>query len=178
MEVFKEVTVFSCGYCGKLYYDKDQAIECHSDRTCQTCGTPIGKRSYYLLCDNCRIEKEKNKMLELFNKSTKYTIDEYIKNFPDYYACYDGDRYFMPDDYEYEFEWKDEVPEFVWGTKKTSITLDPESIIQNFEENVEIEDYRMDDKAVESIDSFCNDWNKKYAQDVFYEDTSVAILLK
>lgn len=178
MESSKEVTVFSCGYCGKLYYSKDQAIECHSDRTCQTCGAPIGKKNYYLDCENCRAEKERNKTLELFNKATKYTVDEYIEKFPDYYACHSGDRYFMPEDYEYEFEWNDEIPEFVWGTKKTSIGLNADNIIQDFEENVYIEDYNINEEAAKSIVEFCENWNEKYEQEVYMEDTSIAIILK
>lgn len=178
MKESKETTVWKCGICGKLHWNKTSADACCQDRTCAECGKVLSKNTYYIVCDECRAKKVKAKELELFEKADKYTIEEYMEKFPNYYAVRDGDMFFYPEDIEFEFDDPDKTPDFIWGTQKHLVEIDPYEIIGRYEEEVEIDDYRLDDKAAESIKEFCKEWNEKYAQEVFMETTKVAILLK
>ena len=67
METTK-VEVFGCGFCGRLYRSKEQADECHQDRTCDYCGNVIGKESYRRLCDTCKEKREQEKEEKYFFK--------------------------------------------------------------------------------------------------------------
>lgn len=178
MKETKEVLVYSCGYCGKLYRNKEQADYCHSDRTCGECGIVIGKDDYYINCKSCRDKKERDKLQSLIDKASKLTYNEYMELNPDYPVVY-NDEYFF-DDLDYLLDKihdnEDENP-IVWGAKETIIELDPYFIIQNFEENCELEEFEMDKEAVKKIKQFCTEWNDKYSQVVYYEDNKVLIIL-
>ena len=172
-----ETTVYACGYCGKLWRNKEDADMCHMDRTCDECGVVIEKKSYYTLCDSCRIKKEQKKIQDLYDKATKISYDEYMKL---YYPVVHNDVFYF-DDLDYLLEKSededDSMPNWVWGARLSNIKLDPYDIIQNFEENVELDDYGMDKSAVNEIVEFCKQWNEKHSQDVYYEDNSVVVLL-
>ena len=172
-----EVVVYACGYCGQLWRNKEDADLCHMDRTCSECGTLIEKKSYYTLCDSCKIKKEEEKMQKMYNNARKITYKEYVRESPDNHLYMDGNFYSEAEDMEYSFE-KEDMPEWVFGTKKVYVKLDAESIVQQFEENCELEDYYMDEQAKGEIYDFCEKWNEKHSQDVYYEDMSVVVLLE
>ena len=175
-----ETTVYACGYCGKLWRKKEDADMCHMDRTCDDCGVIIEKKSYYTLCDSCRIKKEQKKTQDLYDKAIKISYEDYMRLHPDYPVVYNDAFYF--DDLDYLLEkCEDEgesIPKWVWGTKLEISKLDPYYIIQNFEENTNLEDFEMDKVAVNKIIEFCKDWNDKHSQKVYYEDNSVVVLLE
>lgn len=176
MKETKEVTVFACGYCGKLYYEKEQADFCHADRTCMTCGKVIGKKNYYLDCEECRIKKAQLKQQEVYDKARKMTLEEYYKEFPEYPLVWDDNYYFEVEDMEYSFE-KEDMPKWVWGAKQTISKLDPYSIVEHFEENTGLEDFELGKAEVTEIVEFCNQWNNKHGVEVYYEDTGIVVLL-
>ena len=175
-----ETTVYACGYCGKLWRKKEDADMCHMDRTCDDCGVIIEKKSYYTLCDSCRIKKEQKKTQDLYDKAIKISYEDYMGLYPDYPVVYNDVFYF--DDLDYLLEKcedeGDSIPKWVWGTKLSNIKLDPYDIIQQFEENVELDDYEMNKSAVNEIVEFCRQWNEKHSQNVYYEDNSVIVLLE
>ena len=174
----KEKIVYTCGYCGQPYWDKRRADLCHNDKTCTDCGAIMGKTSHYTICNVCLDKKQFIKRQELFFKAKKVTLKDYCKDYKSDYLYFE-DKYISVDDLEYEFDdYEDEnLPNFVWATKPDIIMLSDEDIIQSFEEHCEIEDYEMDKEAKDEIGVFCKQWNEKHAQTVFYEDTSVAVLL-
>lgn len=178
-KVTKEVTVYSCGYCGKLYRDKVDADFCHSDRTCTECGIVIGKVNYYTKCDFCINKSKLAAEKVLFDNARKMTVKEYSEEFGDNPLLLGDDYYYDVDSILDEIYSMDEEdnPTYVWGTKSIEITLDAENIISNFEENCELEDYSMDSDAQKEIFEFCKQWNEKHAQTVYYQDEKIAVIL-
>lgn len=175
----KEMLVYACGYCGKVYRDKKQADMCHSDRTCDDCGVVIGKASYSTICDSCMVIRKNKKIQDLYNKATKMSYDEYMKLHPEYPVVHNDEFYF--DDLDYLLEKcedeDDSIPNWVWGAELQIKTLDPYRIIEQFEEDCELEDYSMDSDAQKEIIEFCKQWNEKHSQKVYYEDNKVVVLL-
>lgn len=179
MKETNEVLVYACGYCGKLYHNREQADTCHADRTCSACGVVIGKESYKTLCSSCEHTKKLNKLTEKINNATRMTYDEYVNEYPNYPVVYNDDYYL--DDYDYLLEKIEEFEDtepMIWGTTKKVETLDAYAIIERFEEGVELEDYSMDKEEVDAIVKFCNEWNEKYGVDVYYENSKILIILE
>lgn len=177
MKETKEVLVYACGYCGELYYKKEQADYCHADRTCSKCGIVIGKDDYYTNCKSCRDKKELEKQQELYDKARKMTYEEYTKEFPEHWLCW-GDRYYQePEDMEYDFEEESDTPKWVWGTSENITMLDGYDIVSNFEENTEIEDFELGKTEFNEILEFCKEWNKKYSVKSYSESNKIAVIL-
>ena len=175
----KEVICYTCGYCGKIYQNKINADCCHRDRVCSECGIVIGKKDYYMNCSGCRSKKAQLKLQELINKAKKISYDDYIKEYPNYPVVYNDEFFF--DDYDYLLDKindnKDDNP-IIWGTKQIAVKLDSQSVIERFEEETELEEYKMDKKAREEIEIFCNEWDKKYGKEVYFENTNIIIRIE
>ena len=176
-KVTNELTVYACGYCGKLWKEKSDADFCHSDRTCTECGVVIGKKNYYTKCESCMIKSKVAAEKVLFDNARKMTVKEYAEEFGENPIFFNDEYYYDVEDIFDSIDEEDNKPNYVWGTKATTITLDAENIISNFEENCELEDYSMDYDAQKEIFEFCKQWNEKHAQTVYYQDKKVAIIL-
>lgn len=176
----KELTCYSCGYCGKLYRNKQQADECHGDRVCCDCGKVIGKQSYNLRCKSCDAKFDFNKVRNLYNKAEKLTYEEYVEKYKNNPIVIGDEYYFGIDDYLYDIEsydGNDDVAKWAWGTKSSVATINCGDILDRFIEEVNLEDYDVVQEGVVEIENFCKDWNEKYAETVYYEDNSVVVLL-
>jgi len=179
MKASKEVSVWACGYCGKFYYNKEQADFCHADRTCSKCGATIGKTDYYTACKSCRDKTRHEQLQGTINKAIKMTYAEYMAKCPEYPVIY-GDEFFF-DDYDClldRIREGDNKTPIIWGSKKVNVTLDAYDIVERYEEQVEIEDFSLDKQKIDEIKEFCSKWNEKHAQDVYYEDNSIFIVLE
>lgn len=172
----KEVLVYACGYCSKLYRKKEQADLCHMDRTCGKCGKVIGKKDYYTNCEECRLIINKEKEDKLFTDAIKMNYLEYEKKYPGYPICI-GDEYFYDID-----SVLDNIDEYgqcrVWGTTSCEITIDASSIAETFEEETTIEDYEMGTEAISDLVDMCKKWNKKNSEVVYLYNDNIAILIE
>ena len=175
----ESVNRWHCGYCGRACETKEDADKCCADRVCKTCGVSIGKRDYYLMCDSCREIAAGEKEVNSFNKAEKLTIKEYSEKYPNYMVSI-GDDCCDVDDIDSELEYygldRKQI-HYMWGTYKFINTLDPEYIENNFVENVEVEDFYLDKQARLEINEFCEKWNEKHAETVFYKSNNVVVLL-
>lgn len=176
-KVTKEVLMYACGYCGTAYRDKLNADFCHSARTCTECGVVIGKKNYYTKCESCMIKSKVAAEKVLFDNARKMTVKEYAEEFGENPIFFNDKYYYDVEDIFYSIDEEDDKPNYVWGTKSTTITLDAENIISNFEENCELEDYSMDSDAQKEVFEFCKQWNDKHAQTVYYENSDVVVIL-
>ncbi len=172
----KEVSVYACGYCAKLYRDKSQADLCHMDRTCGECGKVIEKKDYYVDCEECRLKKEKEKKEEMFKKAKKMTYEEYASKYPNHPVC-DYDNYFF--DVDSALDYIDEHGDCIlWGTTAHEIQIDADNIIQQFEEAASCEEEEFDNGAVKDLRVLCNLWNKSHSETVYICNEKIAILLE
>ena len=183
MEETSEILVYKCGYCGKIYRTKESADLCHSDRTCVTCGKVIGKKDYYSECESCRNKKSIEKELERFSLAEKLTIEQYDDKYPNHMIIWNDEFYYIDDldmlleDYLFENP-EDKIPKYVWGTEEDVLELDPYSIIENFEENSDLDEFSLDKEECNSIKDFCKEWNSKYSSKVYRHTNKVAVLLR
>lgn len=170
----KEILVYSCGYCAKMYRNKEDADLCHMDRTCKTCGKVIEKKSYHLNCDECRIKLEKEEELRLYEKATKMTYEEYETKYPGHMVVVD-DEYYLDVDYALDGYKTGDNP-IVWGTSKHFTTIDADSLVETFEEETGLEDFYLDSEAVKKLVEILKLWNDKYSQVTYYKDTDIVIV--
>ena len=171
----KEITLtgFMCDKCGKIFAtgnkqsDKYLADNCCKQYYCEDCGKPLPKYQY--VCDSC-LDKRR------FEKATKMSYSEYIKEYPDYPIYYDEEFYWELEDFLDYCKSEDiPIPEFVYGTYKEPVEIDIESTIQETEENSDIEDFYFENTQ-ELID-FVNDWNKENGTACYYQDIMTCIVL-
>lgn len=172
----KKVEMYECGYCAVAHKTKEDADYCHNDGTCLKCGVKIFKRDYYLKCKSCRDIEEQEKSKLLYEKARKMTYEEYIKEYPEHFLCLNDKYYSEFEDMEYDFD-EDDFPKWTYGTTKTLVKLDSNRIISDFEESCGLEDFYLNRQEVIEIQEFCNQWNEKYAEDVYYENTNIIVLL-
>lgn len=174
----KEKVVYSCERCGKMYYERERADLCCNDKSCRKCGTKIDKKDYYMDCVHCRNKAKIEKENELFNNANKLTVEEYTNQFPNH-------PFFLNDNYYHELEYledeyfddEENMPKYVWGTSVEKVELDYYDIIERFEEGVRLEDYEADKVAIDELKEFCKQWNDKHAPNVYWQDTSIVVLL-
>jgi hypothetical protein len=155
------IEAYKCEKCSQLYYNESSAINCCKSGNCNSCGKEISQ--YRSECDEC-IKKQK------FKSATKYTYEQYVKEFPDNYIFY-NDKYYRDieelseDIYEYDCEDKVEFPKYVYGTNEIIIDIDIENVICNAEEDSDVEDFEFNNTK-ELID-FVNKWNKNNSQKTY-----------
>ena len=174
MEKSKEVKVFACGYCGKLYREKTNADFCHNDKTCGTCGKVVGKTDYYIDCKECRDKKEEQKEKERFDKAAKLSYKEYEKDCEGYLFVNDEIYYFI-EDLEDAFE--EDMPKYAWAASMETKGLISDDLVEDFESSLQLDDYQLQEDAVKKIEDFCRNWNEVHGVDVYYPDYSRAVIL-
>lgn len=186
MEQSKEIKVYRCPICYKLYYEKKDADFCHQDRTCTTCGKVIGKKDYYDTCQECRNKVKKENMEKKFDKAEKISYIDY-----DGYFLY-GNEERVKDidelaDYIYESILDDNdyiPPTYLFGLKKTPVfDLDIYDILEYKTEDGYEDMYSFLDTKSEllsDIQLLMDKWVKLQGDYVYtyYEDYTKAILLE
>ncbi|MBQ9001116.1 MAG: hypothetical protein IJ087_04605 [Eggerthellaceae bacterium] len=104
-----------------------------------------------------------------------YDEQELIEKIAENDWCEQG----CPDDFDdSKYTYPDAFPKMgVYGCERLPIELDAYEIIGLLEESdVAYESYRIDDKAAREIVDFCESWNKKHAEHVYWPDFAVGIV--
>lgn len=173
-----------------LNYKKQTIISCQSCyngvRTmCEFCGELL-ERGYTKQCvcegykEYRREEEEKTESVN-FNKAIKMTYKEYIEEYPDY-MIYDvsTDRYFEDlDDLENYYEDEElKLPEYVYGTSRSTIDLDVDDIIESGCDDL-YEDAHENLAGVEGLYKAVEEFNKRNEtiSATYYLSYKVAVIL-
>lgn len=181
----KEVTCYKCGKCGLVYHVKEWAERCCKPKKCERCGAEIPYKSFWTLCDKCRVKKEKEQELERFSKAQHYSIKECPPErcemmYSDSFGENEG--YFSDIDEleEYCYDNDIEMPDYVWPTFSEQISIDADSLIENECENLhEDAESWIGEKDIKELQTFVDDWCKKQTGTrTFYVDHSAAIIIK
>lgn len=181
----KEVICYKCGKCGLVYHVKEWAERCCKPKKCERCGAELPYKSYWLLCDKCRAEKEKEEELKRFSKAQKYSI----KNVPpercemmysDYYGYNEGYFSEIEELEEYCADNDIEMPGYVYCTSCHQLNIDVDSLVENECEDLHEDAYEwIGEKDIEELRTFVNDWCKKQTGTrTFYVDRSAVIIIK
>lgn len=177
-----EIVAYKCSKCGAAYQSRKHAEKCCMPKICEDCGCEIPHNSYYVVCDSCRSKREAVKEKERFNKAKHYTFEDapessYQCMYSEVYGTNEGYFFDLDELEEYCQENDIEIPEYVWGTKLTKISMDADSIIESAcEELHEDAEDQIDDREElqEILDKWCE---KQSGTDTYYVDYSVAILI-
>ena len=157
-------TFYECGTCGKLHNIEYGADICCKQWVCEICGKETTKGRN--LCDICsRAERDK--------KATEYTVKEYKEKFPGYAVVHDGEFYWDVEDI-YEYFEKEELPDYVYGTKKGRVEVDIEQAIEWAYED-SYEDCELDN--TEELIKYVENWNKDNGKDCYWEDFNIIVML-
>lgn len=186
-----EIHCEKCGGAGWLYVEKEEEkyIErcpvCDNGiiHICPKCGKETGKSTW---CNDefCRIKRDKESELKLYEKATKYTLNSAPKESIEYFYSehfgYD-DGYFIDIDSleDYCHENHIEIPKFVWGTREKTLSMDAESIVSNeLEEWYEDAFDRVDNSELSKLQIAMDDFCKSCGVGSYYEvDYKVCIEL-
>lgn len=169
-----EIKAYTCAKCGRGYTDKLTADKCCETKYCEDCGKELEYKWYRNVCSSCLDKRD-------YDKATKIPYDEYMKlHKDDYYCLANGTDYFYSDIEElFDSLDEDEFDEirYCYGIYKDYMALDYESIIEEFENEVNIEDWEVDDEGREELRIFLEQWNKKYGTDRYSVDDKVIVLI-
>jgi len=177
-----EVTSWKCSNCGLVFKDRYYAERCCEPKKCQDCGCEIPHDSYYVVCDDCRAKREATKEKERFKKAAHYTLENVPQSscqcmYSESYGANNGYFFDIEELEEYCNENNIPMPEYVWGTTVTRISMDADSIIESAcEELHEDAEDQIDNRVElqEMLDKWCE---KQSGTDTYYIDYHVAIVL-
>lgn len=177
-----EIVAYKCSKCGTAYQSREYAKKCCMPKICEDCGCEIPHNSYYIVCDSCRSKREAAKEKERFNKAKQYTFKDAPESS---YQCMYSEVYGENEGYFFDLDELEEycqendiaMPEYVWGTKLTRISMDADSIIESACEKLhEDAEDQIDDR--EELQEMLNKWcEKQSGTDTYYVDYNVAILI-
>lgn len=169
MATKKNVDIFICETCGKMYLNERAAENCCAPYHCSVCGKETPR--YILKCNSCS-SKEK------YEAARKLTLEEYEKEFP---GCmlYDGNDYFadmeeLIDHYQYN---DSPIPNYVYGTFRVYGEIDPDEVLEGIEQELDCEDLAFDKEAYEEFRAFAKQWNEKHKIYCYYSDEKVVVLI-
>ena len=175
-----------CGGTGWLYIENESEkyIEkcpiCDNGiiHFCPKCGNVTGQLTW---CndESCRQKRDEESELGLYEKSTKYTLDNAPKESCEYFFSnvygYD-DGYFDDIDSlaDYCNDNDIEIPKFVWGTTKKELSIDAEDVISSeLEEWYEDAFDRVNDDELSKLqvafDNFCKNCGVDACYDADYK---------
>lgn len=181
-----EHKVYMCSVCGEYYHAKEQAETCCVGEKCPECGA---QRDYQFspLCNKCR-QKERDRFYAEQQKARweaarKVPLSQYDGQ--ELY-CNLNDCYYATTDYEEMVdalfaEERISAPEFpadgVYGCYETKLGLVPEQVEALMEESdYAYEDFELSDAACRDIKAFCESFNEKYAETVYFPNWSVGVV--
>lgn len=169
MAIKQTMTLYICEKCGKAYRSAYVADMCCKQYHCEVCG--VETERYMLMCPSC-YEKA------IFEKARKLTLDEYEREFPGH-MLYWGDSYYADIDELLDYcEGNDcDVPEYVFGTCKVYLEIDPDAHLEMLEEDINCEDIRFCDEAWKEYKEFVKEWNEKYREYCFFSDNSIIVMI-
>lgn len=168
-----EIKAFTCAKCGRGYTDKLTAEKCCETKYCEDCGKELEYKWYRTICSSCSDKRN-------YDKATKISYSEYIiSHKDDYYTLCIGDNFYSDIEDLFDSLDEDEFNEITYcnGVYKEYMELDYESIIQEFEENTDIDDWQVDKEGYEEFKLFLEQWNKKYGTDRYSIDDKVIVLI-
>jgi hypothetical protein len=158
----EQIEAWKCTNCGVSYISKEAAEACCNKpkKVCEDCGTELDPKCYHTVCNSCR-EKRR------YNRCRKMTIEEYEKEFPDCMVIIGNDEYFssVEDALDSCYD-NDEIPHYLYGTKKDFIEVNIDGAIENALEEA-YEDAEFDN--TKELYEFVEEWNKRNRLTVFYE---------
>ena len=165
-----EKIVYECGKCHRLYYPKEIANSCC---ICIKCGKIESiNEGLFSLCKDCRykrdIEHEKNR----FEKATKVNWEDYKGG-----MIYFDDNFY--EDFDDLMDDLEKPIEYAWATTSRVPKLDPEDILTNLEERLEMNHDYDERDFINDTDELCDfieEWNKKQTQKIYYPDYTIVVL--
>ena len=160
-------TIYACTECGRLYINEFEAELCHKKYICENCGAQAPQ--YHLICEKCAKKRD-------YENATKMSYEEYKEKYPDYMIYYGGEYYADLEDLLDCLKGK-ELDDYIYGTTKERIELDPYDMLTDLEDNADVEDFEIGEQAEKELCDFIFEWNKKYGQDFYYIDKNIIILL-
>lgn len=169
MATRKTMDIWFCDKCGKGYTSEYTANICCKQYHCSVCGAETPR--YITKCDSCR-EKV------FFEKAQKITWDEYKEKYP-YNMIFWNDEFYedlgaLLDSCEF---YGLNVPEYVFGTYRDYLRLDPESYIKELIDEFDCDGVYFNSDGIKEFVAFANDWNKKYEEYCFRQNTSIVVLV-
>lgn len=181
-----EYKVYMCSVCGEYYHSKEQAETCCVGEKCPECGA---QRDYQFspLCNKCRQKKRDRFYAEQqkarWEAARKVPLSQYDGK--ELY-CNLNDCYYATTDYEEMVDalFAEEsipAPEFpaggVYGCYETKLGLVPEQVEALMEESdYAYEDFELSDAACRDIKAFCEAFNEKHAETVYFPNWSVGVV--
>lgn len=164
----KQIEAWQCENCGKAYISKQAAEDCCKEKPkkiCEDCGVELDPKWYYTVCDSCR-EKRR------YNRCRKMTIEEYEKEFPDCMVVVGEDNYYssVEDALESCYDNGNEIPHYVYGTKKAFIEVDIDGAIETALEDAYEEAQFNNTKE---LYDYVKGWNTRNRLTVFDEERIV-----
>ena len=132
MATKRTMDIWFCDKCGKGYASEYAASICCKQYHCSICG--IETPRYITKCDSCR-----NK--ELFEKAQKMTWEEYEEKFPGNMLYWNDEFYSDLGDLLDASEFGGfDVPDYVFGTYRDYLRLDPETHIAELIDEFDLRD--------------------------------------
>lgn len=136
----KDLDMFLCGECEKVFRQKDIAERCCAPRACAKCGIEIGAKSPWAVCTACQFLSERNKETTKAQHAVQYTL----ATVPDDVMLYYDERfYWSADDLMDDLQENKPIPGFwpvyAWLCESRKPQMDADRIFNDFYENLDID---------------------------------------
>jgi hypothetical protein len=169
----REVTVYKCSDCKKVYVKKEFADDCCKPYRCEVCGveTPRYRTKCALCAEKIRFGKANKikyseyKAQYLWDERTKKYYSD-IEEMAEAYAEYDNE------------EGNSGMPDWCYACTEIPFQVDIEHAIEQAEEDM-YEDFEAVHSAVDlkELLDFVEAWNKKQYAKAYVTDYSTVVLL-
>lgn len=159
----------TCGGIGWLEYEEGYIEKCYKCRDgvidlCPNCGQP---KHGMCMNEECRIKAEAEQEKLRYDKAKKYTLvtapcKSTIMYFSDVYGANEGYFSEIEDLVDYCNDEGIRVPDYIWGTYKSQITIDAYDIVENACDGLwEDAGDSIDSKDLAELQDFLDDWCAK-----------------
>lgn len=163
----EEIKCYKCGNCGAAFVSKEKAEDCCKPKICEDCGREIPRKSYYVVCDECREKRELQREKDRYNKATKCSYDECpddekIMMYSESYGSNEGYFTDISELIDYCEAEDIPVPEYCWSTTQIDMSMDGDSLIESAcEELFEDASDRIDSEDRKGLQDFLDKWCEK-----------------
>ncbi|MCX4026981.1 hypothetical protein H0A36_27960 [Endozoicomonas sp. SM1973] len=178
-ETGEKVSVSYCGKCKKIWYSEAGAEQCCQPSYCK-CGNEL--KGYRHDCRSCQdkasLLKEKQRVMKAQRVTQPSNNDDYV-----YCDGFGNEGYLHWGDIEDECDSEDkEIPVFVYDCKESKwkglSAGDIDDLIRNHFEDSDWFDGAIDQvQAIDELEAFVNEWNKKQTLIGFWPDYEKIIVL-